>query len=387
MPGDPTAIRPYRVDVAGDVLDDLRHRLARTRWPDQISDSAWGYGTDLATLQELCTYWRDEFDWRAAEARLNQWPQFETEIDGIHIHFVHARSPEPDALPLVLTHGWPGSVAEFQKILGPLTDPVAHGGEAGDAFHVVAPSMPGYGFSGPTTRPGIDIRTVAEVNAALMARLGYDRYGAQGGDWGALATIQLGRVDAAHLAGLHVNMIFAFPPTEGDAMAGVLPEELDGIASTQAFIADETGYQAIQGTKPQTLAYGLTDSPAGLAGWILEKFRTWSDCGGDVYSRFTRDELLTNITIYWVTGTINSSTRLYCEVRRSGVLDKVEPRMQVPLGAAIFPKELYQAPRVWVDAAYNVQHWTRMPSGGHFAAMEEPEALVEDVRAFFRRVR
>jgi pimeloyl-ACP methyl ester carboxylesterase len=387
MPGDPNEIRPYRVDVAAEVLDDLRDRLARTRWPDQIPGRAWGYGTDLETLQDLCAYWHDEFDWRAAEARLNEWPQFETDIDDIHIHFVHARSPEADALPLVITHGWPGSVAEFLKILGPLTDPAAHGGDAGDAFHVVAPSMPGYGFSGPTTRPGVDIRTVAEVNAALMARLGYDRYGAQGGDWGAMATTQLGHVDAPHLAGIHLNMVLAGPPKDADAMAGVLPEELDGIAAAREFRDEESGYQAIQGTKPQTLAYGLTDSPAGLAGWILEKFRTWSDCGGDVYSRFTRDELLTNITIYWVTGTINASTRMYCESRRSGRFGAVAQKVKVPTGAAIFPKELFRPPRVWAEAAYDIVQWTRMPSGGHFAAMEEPEALVDDMRAFFRQVR
>jgi microsomal epoxide hydrolase len=386
MPGDPNEIRPYRVDVAADVLDDLRDRLDRTRWPDQIPGSEWGYGTDMATLQDLCAYWRDGFDWRAAEARLNEWSQFETDIDDIHIHFVHARSPEPDALPLVITHGWPGSVAEFLKILGPLTDPVAHGGSAGDAFHVVAPSMPGYGFSGPTTRPGVDIRTVAEVNAALMARLGYDRYGAQGGDWGAIATTQLGLLDAPHLAGIHVNMVVARPP-EGDAMAGVLPEEQDGVTAMREFLAEETGYQAIQGTKPQTLAYGLTDSPAGLAGWILEKFRTWSDCDGDVYSRFTRDELLTNITIYWVTGTINASTRMYCESRRSGRFGAAGQHVKVPTGVALFPKELFRPPRVWAEAAYDIVQWTRMPSGGHFAAMEEPDALVTDIRTFFRRVR
>jgi microsomal epoxide hydrolase len=380
-------IRPFRIAVDDDLLDDLRVRLRRTRWPDQIPGSDWDYGTDLATLQDLCAYWRDEFDWRAAEARLNAWPQFETDIDGTYLHFIHARSPHPGALPLVITHGWPGSVAEFLKVLGPLTDPPAHGGDPADAFHVVAPSMPGYGFSGPTTRPGMDVRAVAEVVAALMADLGYERYGAQGGDWGAAVSTNLGVVDAAHLAGIHLNMVLAGPPDPADPTAGVLPEEMEALGAMAAFRKEETGYHAIQRTKPQTLAYGLTDSPAGLAGWILEKFRTWSDCGGDVLSSFTSDELLTNITIYWVTGTINSSTRLYYESWHSGRFGPPGERVAVPTGAAIFPQELFRPPRAWAEAAYDIVHWTRMPSGGHFAAMEEPELLVDDVRTFFRALR
>ena len=284
-----TTPQPFRIDIAQDVLDDLRQRLANTRWPDQIPGTEWDYGAELNTVHELCDYWRDHYDWRLAEAALNTWPQFTTtlsddrfDIDGIHLHFAHIRSPHTDALPLIVTHGWPGSIAEFTKIVGPLTDPTAHGGSASDAFHVVVPSMPGYGFSGPTTRTGVDIRTVAECNAALMRMLGYDRYGAQGGDWGAIATAQMGLIDAEHLAGIHVNMAVAGPPKDADPMAGVLPEEMAGLGLMGEFMANETGYQGIQGTKPQTLAYGLTDSPAGLAGWILEKFRTWSDCGGDV---------------------------------------------------------------------------------------------------------
>jgi microsomal epoxide hydrolase len=380
------SLTPFRIDVPEAVLVDLKDRLSRTRWPDQIPGTEWEYGTDVATLRDLCQYWHDEFDWRAAEARLNEWPQFETDVDDLHVHFVHARSPHPDAFPVVITHGWPGSVAEFQKILGPLTDPPAHGGDAADAFHVVAPSMPGYGFSGPTTRRGVDTRAIAEVNATLMARLGYDRYGAQGGDWGAGVSTQLGRHDADHVAGVHLNMVLARPPDPANPTAGVQPDEMELLNRLDTFRREETGYQAIQGTKPQTLAYGLTDSPAGLAGWILEKFRTWSDCSGDVFSRFTRDELLTNITIYWVTGTINASTRLYREsLRGQGFAGA--GRVEVPTGAAIFPKELFTPPRVWADAAYNIVRWTPMPSGGHFAAMEEPELLVDDMRAFFRLVR
>jgi microsomal epoxide hydrolase len=386
--GDADAITPFRIDVPEEVLTDLRERLRRTRWPDQIPGAEWVYGTDLATLQELCAYWADGFDWRAAEVELNRWPQFETDVDGLHLHFVHARSPHPGAFPLVITHGWPGSVSEFLKILGPLTDPPAHGGDAADAFHVVAPSMPGYGFSGPTARPGVDIRAVAEVNAALMARLGYRRYGAQGGDWGAAASAQVGLLDADHVAGVHLNLVTAGPPDRDNPTVGVEPGELAALADLETFRREETGYQRIQGSRPQTLAYGLTDSPAGLAGWILEKFRRWSDCDGDVYSRFTRDELLTNITIYWVTGTINASTRLYYETMHSGrFFGAGQDRVQVPTGAAIFPKELFRPPRVWAEAAYNIQQWTVMPSGGHFAAMEEPELLVDDIRSFFRRVR
>jgi microsomal epoxide hydrolase len=390
-------LQPFTVSVPEAALDDLRQRLRHTRWPDQIPGSGWDYGTDLETLQALCTYWVEEFDWRAAEARLDAWPQFTTTIEAatstgerapLHLHFVHARSPHPDALPLVITHGWPGSVAEFAKILGPLTDPTAHGGDAADAFHVVAPSMPGYGFSGPTQVSGVDIRTVAEVNASLMARLGYDRYGAQGGDWGAIATTWNGLIDPDHVVGIHLNMVVAGPPPGvDDPMALVEADELEGLGAMAHFVEHETGYQRIQGTKPQTLAYGLTDSPAGLAGWILEKFRTWSDCGGDVWSRFTPDELCTNIGIYWFTGTINSSTRLYFESQRSGRFGVAGERVPVPMGAAIFPKELYRPPRAWAEAWYDVRRWTRMPAGGHFAAMEEPEALVAEIRAFFRDLR
>ena len=390
-----SGIEPFRINVGQAVLDDLKQRLANTRWPDQLPGTTWEYGTDMSSLRDLCEYWADGFDWRQAEAALNAWPQFTTtlnddrfpDVGGIHQHFVHARSPHPDAIPLIITHGWPGSISEFLKVLGPLTDPTKHGGQASDAFHVVAPSMPGYGFSGPTTRTGIDIRTVAECNAALMAALGYDRYGAQGGDWGAIATAQLALAAPHNVMGIHVNMVIAGPPEGADMMAGVQPEEMAGLALMGDFVAKETGYQQIQGTKPQTLAYGLTDSPSGLAGWILEKFRTWSDCNGDVYTRFTRDELLTNIMIYWVTNTINASTRLYCETMRNGRLGPTDAKVEVPTGVAVFPKELYQPPRAWCEPRYNITRWTRMASGGHFAAMEEPVVLVDDIRAFFRDFR
>jgi microsomal epoxide hydrolase len=382
------AIEPFEIAVPDAVLSDLRERLARTRFPDQIPGSGWDYGTDGAYLRELCDYWRDHYDWRAHEKQLNAFDQFRTDIDGQRIHFIHQRSPHADAMPLVITHGWPGSVYEFHKIIGPLTDPTRHGGSARDAFHVVCPSMPGYGFSGPTRKTGWDVLAVASCVSQLMARLGYDRYGAQGGDWGAIVTSQLGAIDADHVCGIHLNMVVAPPPPGvANPMEGLSPEELADVAGLGEFQTKETAYQQIQGTKPQTLGIALNDSPAGLASWIVEKFRTWSDCGGDVESRFSKDELLTNITLYWVTETINSSIRLYCESMRSGRFGPVGSRVEVPTAGAIFPGEIIRPPRSWAEAHFNVKRWTRMPSGGHFAALEEPVALVDDVRAFFAELR
>jgi microsomal epoxide hydrolase len=376
---------PFTVDVPQAALDDLRDRLARTRFPEQIPDAGWDYGTELGYERELVEYWRDTYDWRAQEARLNQLDHFLTTIDGQRVHFIHQRSPEPDALPLVITHGWPGSIVEFLDVIGPLTDPRAHGGDPGDAFHVVAPSIPGYAFSGPTTERGWSARRVAEAWATLMAGLGYDRYGAQGGDWGSIITTHLGLVDADHLAGIHLNMVVAGAPPAGDS--GELTEvEQQGLADMAAYFATDSGYMQIQSTKPQTLGYALEDSPAGLAAWIVEKFRSWSDCNGDVESAFTRDQLLTNIMCYWLTGTAHSSARLYYENR---VADgwAVREKIQVPTGAAIYPREIIRPPRRWAEANYHITHWQEQPRGGHFAAMEQPALFVDDVRAFFRTVR
>ena len=289
-------------------------------------------------------------------------------------------------MPLVITHGWPGSVVEFLEIIDPLRDPTAHGGDAADAFHVVCPSMPGYGFSEAAHEPGMHPRRVAEMIAELMARLGYARYGAQGGDWGSMISQQLALTDPDHCAGIHLNMVFAGPP-EGVAnpTEGLTPQELANLADGQRIQNEEMGYFRIQSTKPQTLGVGLNDSPAGLASWIVEKFRTWSDCGGDVESVYTKDRLLANITLYWVTGTITSSTRLYCETHRAEGLGASDH--DVPMGCAIFPKELVRGPRSWVESHFNVQQWTEMPRGGHFAAMEQPDLLVDDVRSFFRALR
>lgn len=380
-------IEPFRIAVADAVLTDLRDRLGRTRFPDEISGSEWGYGTALAYMRELVPYWRDRYDWRAAEAALNTWPQFHAEVGGLKIHFIHQRGRGPRPFPLVITHGWPGSVAEFVKIIGPLTDPAAHGGDADDAFDVVCPSMPGYGFSDHPREPGMDPERIAALWAELMRGLGYARFGAQGGDWGSMVTTYLGYRHAAQLAGIHLNMVVAFPPDPANPADGLTQDELIPLMEAQQFLKEETGYQRIQGTKPQTLSYALNDSPAGLAAWIVEKFRTWSDCGGDVERRFSKDELLTNIMLYWVPETANSSCRLYCETMRAAKFPPTDFRVDVPTGCAVFPHELIRPPRAWVDKLYNVARWTAMPAGGHFAAMEEPALLVEDIRAFFRPLR
>ena len=385
---DLTAIRPFEINVPDEVLEDLEARLARTRLPDQIENSGWDYGTPVGYLTELITYWRDEFDWRAQERRLNEFDQFKTRIGDLDIHFIHQRSPEANALPIIITHGWPGSIVEFTKIIGPLTDPVAHGGRAEDAFHVVAPSMPGYGFSDKPTKPGFGLAQVADVNAQLMERLGYDRYGLQGGDWGAFVSRVHAGAHSAQVVGLHLNMVLAFPPPGADdPTAGVPAAELARLQERQSFFQGaETGYSEIQGTKPQTLGYGLNDSPAGQAAWIVEKFRTWCDCNGDPETIFTRDELLTNITVYWVTQTATSSARLYYETRQASAF-QASGRIEVPTGVAIFPHELMIPPRRWAEASYNITRWTEMPRGGHFAAMEQPELLVDDLREFFRDLR
>jgi microsomal epoxide hydrolase len=379
---------PFRIEVSDAVLEDLRERLARTRFPDQLEGAGWSYGTELSYLKELCEYWRKKFDWRAQEALLNRFDHFRTDIEGRATHFIHARSPHEGALPLVITHGWPGSVFEFYKIIAPLSDPESYGGSADDAFHVVCPSVPGYGWSDAPREPGFDVRRVAEVVAKLMAKLGYARYGAQGGDWGAIVTTLLGRIDPEHLCGIHLNMVVAGPPPGVENPAeGLSPDELEALADLASFQKGETGYQQIQGTKPQTLGYGLNDSPAGLAAWIVEKFRSWSDCGGDVERCFSKDELLTNVMIYWMTQSITSSTRLYCETMRAGRFGPADERVEVPTAGAIFPKEIIRPPRKWAEHAFDIRRWTRFEAGGHFAALEQPEALVEDLRAFYRDLR
>jgi pimeloyl-ACP methyl ester carboxylesterase len=368
-------LRPFRVEVPEAVLDDLHDRLARTRWPDQIPGSGWDYGTDLAYLQDLCDHWASKFDWRAQEDRFNRWPHVLTDIDGQQIHYIHARSDDPNALPLIITHGWPGSVAEFLDVIEPLRE----------TFHVVAPSLPGYGWSGPTTEPGWDVQRVAEAWKTLMARLGYERYGAQGGDWGAMVSARLAAIDPEHMVGLHSNMLLAFP---ADASGIQLTEqETADLASAGEFMTRGAAYQEIQGKNPQTLGYGLTDSPAGLAGWIVEKFRAWTDNEGSPDDAVTRDQLLTNLTVYWVTKTINSSIRLYCESQRTDRFGPTGEYVTVPTAAAVFPKEMFRIPRAYAESRFNLVRYTRFDRGGHFAALEEPDLLVQDVQEFFRDLR
>jgi epoxide hydrolase len=379
------AITPFKVSVPDAVLRDLKERLARTRFPDALEGGGWTYGTDLSYLKSLVEYWRTTYDWRAAERRLNQFDQYTTTIDGLSIHFIHQRSKEPNAMPLAITHGWPGSIYEFHKIIGPLTDPVKYGGRAEDAFHVVAISLPGFGFSDKPRDPGWNPEKMAGVIAKLMARLGYSRYGAQGGDWGGIISRLIALNDAPHVAGLHLNFcITGAPPGAANPNEGVPENELKRMQERNAYMENERAYQNIQGTKPQTLGYGLSDSPAGLAAWIVEKFLAWCDCNGNIESRFTKDDLLTNVMIYWVTGTAASSTRIYYENR---VATPVQGRVTVPTACALFPKEITAPPRRWVEARYNLVRWTEMPRGGHFAALEQPELLVDDIRAFFRGLR
>jgi pimeloyl-ACP methyl ester carboxylesterase len=369
---DTELVEAFRVHVDDAVIEDLRDRLGRTRFPDAIGGTGWDYGVPTEYLRDLVAYWRDGYDWRVEEARLNELEHFRTSIDGQSIHFVHARSDHADAMPLLLTHGWPGSIVEFLDVIPRLTED----------FHVVAPSLPGYGFSEPTRTPGWDVARIARAFAELMARLGYDRYGAQGGDWGAQVATRIGVLDPGHCAAIHVNMPIADPAGDTEALTDA---DRAGLADLRRFQREESGYALEQGTKPQTLGMALNDSPAGLLAWIVEKFRTWSDCDGDPERAFTRDQLLTNVTVYWVTGSVTSSMRLYWEHQHAA-----DPRpgyVAVPTGVARYPKEILRFPRAWVEQAYNVTHWAEMPRGGHFAAMEQPDLFAADLRTFFRTVR
>lgn len=378
------AIVPFQCATPQAIVDDLRERLARTRWPDQLDGAEWDYGTEREYLRELCAYWADQFDWHAAEARFNAYPQYMTQVDGENLHFYHIRSPEPDAIPLVIVHGYPGSVTEFLEVFGPLSDPARYGGSRRDAFHVIAPSIPGYGWSGPTQRQGFDTNSAAAAFVTLMERLGYSRYVVQGGDWGARIVTAMAEQRPDRVASIHLNMIGGSPPDPNDPLAGLTDDEIAYVTWKKAYDARESGYYAIQSTKPQSLAYGLTDSPAGLAGWIVEKFRTWSDCDGEVERAFSKDQLLENIMLYWVTGTINSAMRLYYESLGPGRFSaSLGERLMVPTGHAQFPGDIRRTPRAWAERAYNIVHWKRMPQGGHFAALEQPQLFVDELRGFF----
>ena len=377
-------VTPFHAEIDDAVLVDLRERLRRTRLPNQVAGIGWEQGTELGFLEELLAHWRDEYDWRACEARLNAFEQVVTEVDGQRLHAVVARSPESDATPLLLVHGWPGSVIEFLDVLGPLTDPVAHGGEARDAFHVVCPSLPGFGFSGPTHERGWHPRRIAAACVELMEALGFEHYGAQGGDWGSIVTANVADLVPDRVIGLHLNFVTVSRPKDGPPLTS---GDEAAFARMLEWRRDGAGYQEIQGTRPQTLGYGLDDSAAGLAAWIAEKFRAWSDCDGDVERSFTKDQLLDNITLYWVTGTGASSCRIYWEMRQVGRAGIPQAFVAIPTGVANFPAEVTKLPRAWVEARYNLVHWTEPERGGHFAAMEVPGLFVDDVRTFFRLVR
>ncbi|MGV0790360.1 epoxide hydrolase family protein [Mycolicibacterium sp. XJ1819] len=370
-------VRPFSISVPEADLEDLRARLRNTRWPDPECVDDWSQGLPLSYASELAAYWADGYDWGEREARLNRLPQFVTEIDGIDIHFIHHRSAHDDAIPLLITHGWPGSVFEFAKVIEPLVDPTAHGGKPEDAFHVVCPSLPGYGFSGKPTATGWGIDRIAEAWDALMVRLGYRRYVAQGGDWGAMVTTQIGR-NRGHCVAIHTNMPIAGPPDGG--LGELSATEQQALARLGYYDKWESGYAKQQSTRPQTLGYGLTDSPAGQMAWIVEKFAAWTDCGGHPENAVSRDELLDNVTLYWITGSATSSARLYWE---SFAGADGAGRVELPTGVAVFPAEIIQSPRSWCEAAYNVTHWTEMPRGGHFGALEQPQLFVDDVRTFF----
>ena len=377
------------IDVPEAELRDLRDRLRRTRWPERETVEDWSQGVPLAYLRDLCRYWAGDYDWRATEARLNALPQFRTVIDGLGVHFLNVRSPHPDALPLVMTHGWPGSIVEFLKVIGPLTDPAAHGGDASDAFDIVCPSLPGFGFSDKPTQPGWGILRIASAWIELMTRLGYERYGAQGSDWGTSISAFIGQQDPRHVVGIHLTPPLAPPdPATFDDLTEL---ERAALASLEHAAEWDSGYSREQATRPQTIGYALVDSPAALAAWIVEKFWSWTDCDGHPENVLTRDELLDNLMLYWLPRTGASSARLYWE--SIGQVDEwisgpATDTITVPTGCSIFPKELQRPSRRWAEKRFlDIRYWNELDRGGHFAAFEQPELFVDEVRAVFRHVR
>jgi microsomal epoxide hydrolase len=382
MTTDDNSIRPFRLAVGEEAITDLRARLARVRWADEAPDAPWSYGTSLAFMREVVAYWRDGYDWRKTEAGLNAWPQYKTDIDGIEVHFLHVPGKGPHPRPLLLSHGWPGSILEFMKVIPLLTDPAAHGGDAADAFTVVVPSLPGYTLSFREHQPRKSLPEIGAMFHTLMTRLGYARYGAQGGDWGSFVTAWLGAQRAPHVAGIHLNLL----PLRRDAAMFADPdaEEKAYLAELAHFLKEEAGYQAIQGTRPQTLAYGLSDSPTGLAAWIVEKYRAWTDCDGDPRNALTLDEMLGNISLYWFTNCIGASFWPYY-ARLHGPWP-IDGRIAVPAGYCEFPREILKPPRAAAERVFNIVRWTRFARGGHFAALEQPRQLALDVRAFFREI-
>jgi microsomal epoxide hydrolase len=383
------AFTPFRLEIPDAELADLHARLDRARWPSELPGIGWDRGVPADYLRELADYWRSGYDWRAAEAELNRYPQYLAEIDGARVHFLHVRSPEPDATPLILTHGWPGSVVEYADVIGPLSDPRAHGGDPADAFHLVIPSLVGYGPSGPHREEGWGTLRIAAAWAELMAGLGYERYLAQGGDFGAVISLQLSLVDPDHVAGVHVTMLPPVPPGPGDPRPSAA--EKRRLARFDRYRTLESGHLAVNSTRPQTLAYALTDSPIGQLAWIVEKFREWSDCASVPEDAIDRDRLLTDVSLYWFTRTAGSSAQLYYEVADSLPLappGPPPPEMPVPLGVALFPEEIVLPIRSTAERTFpHIVQWTEFERGGHFPALEQPAALVEDVRGLARRLR
>jgi pimeloyl-ACP methyl ester carboxylesterase len=381
-------VESFEVHVPDEAIDDLRARLRRTRWTDAVAGSGWERGTDREVLRELVRYWEEGFDWRAQEAAINRVPQFRAVVDGVGIHFVRVPGRGPSCLPLVLTHGWPGSFLEMAKVIAPLSDPAGHGGEDRDAFDVIVPSLPGYGFSDVPAAPGMSAARIADLWLGLMDALGYPRFALQGGDWGASVSTWLALRRPDRVAGLHLNYVpGSYRPHVDEAAEPLTSAEREFLIAKEHWGREEGAYGHIQATRPQTLAFALHDSPVGLAAWILEKFRSWSDCGGDVLARFTRDELLANVSLYWFTGTIHSSMRLYYESAKTPLALAPGERVRVPTAVARFALEAPMPPREWVARGYDVVRWTELPRGAHFAAMEEPAAFVDDVRASFRERR
>jgi pimeloyl-ACP methyl ester carboxylesterase len=382
-------VTPFRIAIPEADLDDLRGRLRHARWPEAETVADWSQGVPLSYLRELCRYWADGYDWRATEQRLNRLPQFRTELDGLGIHFVHVRSPHPEALPLVITHGWPGSIVEFLKVIGPLTDPTSHGGEAADAFHVVCPSLPGYGFSDKPAKPGWGVERIAGAWVRLMARLGYERYGAQGGDWGTSISASVGQQDPGHVAGIHLMPPLA--PPDPATFDDLTERERAALASLEHAAEWDSGYSKQQATRPQTIGYALVDSPVALCAWIVEKLWAWTDCDGRLENVLSRDEVLDNVMLYWLPGTGASAARLYWESIRQvneWISGTATDTVAVPTGCSIFPEELQRPSRRWAAKRFpDIRYWNELDRGGHFAAFEQPELFVDEIRAFFRLVR
>ena len=374
-------ITPFTINTSEEQLTDLRNRINNTRWAEEECVNDWSQGIPLTYVREIADYWANQYDWRESEQYLNTFDHYQTNINDLDIHFIHQKSPHPDAYPLIITHGWPGSIIEFHKVIQPLVDPTKHGGKAEDAFHIVCPSLPGYGFSGKPSQSGWGVEKIAETWDLLMVRLGYENYGAQGGDWGAAVTTQIGR-NIGHCDAIHINMPIGRPTPE--SLQDPTDEEKSALEGLTYYQEWDSGYSKQQSTRPQTLGYGLVDSPVGQMAWIIEKFWSWMDCDGHPENTLTRDELLDNVMLYWLTASGASSARLYWESFGSfGGGDKVE----LPTGVASFPKEIIRSPRRWCEESYNITHWTTMPKGGHFGAFEQPELFINDLRIFFKTIR